>query len=144
MPRRETDPLTGFNFLIESGGVIRAGFSECTGLTSETDPVEYREGNEGLTARKLPGLVKYGNVTLKSGVAIPDQDLFNWRMSVMSGDILRLDISILVLDELREEQVRYNLTAAWPAKWMGPELKANANEIAVETLELAHEGVTAA
>jgi len=141
MPRRETDPLTGFNFLIESGGVIRAGFSECTGLTSETDPIEYREGNEDITPRKLPGLKKFGNVTLKSGVAIPDQDLFSWRQSVMNGDIQRLDISILVLDELRDEQVRYNLAAAWPAKWMGPELKASASEIAVETIEISHEGV---
>jgi phage tail-like protein len=141
MARRENDPLGSFNFLVESSGILRAGFSECTGLGTETDPIEYREGNEDITVRKLPGLKKFGNVTLKRGVAI-GQDFFEWRKSVMDGNIERKDISIILLDEQRNEQVRYNLANAWPGKWAGPELKAGANEIAIETLEILHEGVS--
>jgi phage tail-like protein len=140
MSRRENDPFAGFNFLIESGGLLRAGFSECTGLNQETDPIEYREGNEDITVRKLPGLKKYSNITLKRGVAV-GQDFLEWRKTVESGDIDRREISIILLDEQRNEQVRYNLSNAWPSKWTGPELKAGANEIAVESMELCVEGV---
>jgi len=141
MPRRENDPFGAFNFLIESGGLLRAGFSECTGLNTETDPIEYREGQDDITVRKLPGMKKFANVTLKRGVAA-SQDFLEWRKSVEDGNIDRRNISIILLDEQRNEQVRYNLADAWPCKWVAPELKASANEIAVETLELCHEGVT--
>ena len=143
MPRRENDPFAGFNFLVESGGLLRAGFSECTGLSSETDHIDYREGPEDITVRKLPGLRKQGNVTFKRGVAM-GQDFFTWRKAVLDGTIDRRDISIILMDEKRTERVRYNLTAAWPVKWTGPEFKASANEIAVESLEVCHEGVTVA
>jgi len=141
MPRRETDPFASYNFLVESGGVLKAAFSECTGLGSETDPIDYREGGDDITVRKLPGLKKFGNVTLKRGVTV-GQDFFEWRKSVTDGDIDRKDISIILMDEKRNEQVRYNLTAAWPVKWTGPEFKAAANEVAVESLEIVHEGVS--
>ncbi len=142
MPRRPEDPLGGFNFLLESGGLLRAGFSEVTGLNSETDVIDYRTGADDITNRKLPGLKKFGMVTLKSGVvASPDQDLRAWRASVENGDIQRIDISIILLDEQRVERVRYNLRNAWPAKWVGPDLKAGASEIAIEQLEICHEGV---
>jgi phage tail-like protein len=142
MARRDNDPLGSFNFLVESGGVLRAGFSECTGVGTETDPIEYREGKDDITVRKLPGLKKFGNVTLKRGVAVGEQDFFEWRKSVTDGNIDRRDISIILQDEKRTEQVRYNLANAWPLKWTGPEFKASANEIAIETLEIAHEGVS--
>jgi phage tail-like protein len=143
MARRPDDPLAGFNFLLESGGVLRAGFSEITGLNSESDVVEYRTGADDFTNRKLPGMKKFGNVTLKRGVAASaDQDLIAWRNSVLVGDVKRLDVSILLLDEQRNEQVRYNLRAAWPSKWVGPDLKGGASEIAIEQLEIAHEGVS--
>ena len=141
MPRRDTDPFGSFNFLIESGGVLQAGFSECTGLSTETDVIEYREGNEDITVRKLPGLKKFGNVTLKRGVAA-GQEILEGRKNVADGIIDRQEVSIILQDEGRTEQVRWNLANAWPAKWTGPELKANANEVAVETLEICHEGLT--
>jgi phage tail-like protein len=143
MPRRPEDPLAGFNFLLESGGVLRAGFSEITGLNSETDVIEYRNGNEDMTNRKIPGMKKFGNITLKSGLAAsPDQDLLTWRHAVEVGDIQRLDVSIVIMDEQRTEQVRYNLRNAWPSKWVGPDLKGGASEMAIEQLEIAHEGVS--
>ena len=137
-----TNRRKGFNFLVESGGLLTAGFNECTGLNQETDPIEYRNGNEDITVRKLPGLKKYGNITLKRGVIADVQDFLDWRKTVEDGDIDRREISILLLDEKRQEKVRYNLTNAWPCKWTGPELKAGANEIAVEAVELCVEGVT--
>lgn len=143
MPRRVEDPLGGFNFLLESGGLLRAGFSEITGLNSESDVIDYRNGNDDITNRRLAGLKKFGAVTLKSGVAAsPDQDFLEWRRSVETGDIQRTDVSIILLDEQRQEQVRYNLRNAWPSKWMGPDLKAGASEMAIEQLEIQHEGLS--
>ncbi|HET9193101.1 MAG TPA: phage tail protein [Vicinamibacterales bacterium] len=146
MAHRATDPFASYNFLVESAGLIQAGFSECTGLNSETNIVEYREGADDSTVRKLTGLAKFGNVTLKRGVAVGTQ-MFEWRRMVTepSDDAPReprRNISILLLDEKRAEQVRYNLKNAWPSKWTGPDFKAAANEIAIEQLEICHEGVT--
>lgn len=142
MPRRATDPYASFNFLLEIDGIAKAGFSEVTGLNAETNVIEYREGGDATnTMRKLPGLEKYGNVTLKRGVSA-DPELFKWHKAVMDGDIVRDEaMSIVLLNEKREESVRWNLRQAWPAKWVGPDLKAGANEIAIESLKLAHEGV---
>lgn len=141
MPRRPTDPFASFNFLLEIDGIAQAGFSEVTGLNAESNVIEYREGNEGITMRKLPGLEKYGNVTLKRGVT-QSPELLAWHKNVIDGDIVRDEVmSIVLLDEKRQEVVRWNLRNAWPVKWMGPDLKAGANEIAIESLELAHEGV---
>jgi phage tail-like protein len=141
MPRRLNDPFVNFNFLVETGNILAAGFSEITGMNAEVQAVEYREGRDpNSNTRKLPGLSKYGNITLKKGVVI-DQDFFRWFKSGVDGDIIRLDISILLLDEQRTERVRYNLTNAWPVKFMAPDLKAAANEIAVQSLEIAHEGL---
>jgi phage tail-like protein len=142
MPRRATDPYASFNFLLEIDGIAKAGFSEVTGLNAESNVIEYREGGDATnTMRKLPGLEKYGNVTLKRGVSA-DPELFKWHKTVMDGDIVRDEaMSIVLLNEKREESVRWNLRQAWPAKWVGPDLKAGANEIAIESLELAHEGV---
>jgi phage tail-like protein len=141
MPTRINDPFTNFNFLVETGGVLAAGFSEVTGMNAEIQAVEYREGKDpNSNTRKLPGLAKYGNVTLKRGVVI-DQDFFKWFKTGVDGAVLRLDISILLLDEQRQEKVRFNLNGAWPVKFMAPDLKAAANEVAVNSLELAHEGL---
>jgi len=143
MARRTDDPLAGFNFLLESGGLVRAGFSEITGLNSETDVIEYRTGADDMTNRKIPGMKKFGNITLKSGLAAsPDQDLLLWRQSVENGDVKRVDVSIIIQDEQKKEQVRYNLRNAWPSKWVGPDLKGGASEMAIEQLEIAHEGVS--
>jgi phage tail-like protein len=148
MARRDNnpfDPFAAFNFVVEIEGITAAGFSECTGLDSETDVIEYREGNEDITLRKLPGLKKQSNVSLKRGFST-NSELFDWRKTVMSGVIERKNVSIILYDERGVtgggERVRWNLQHAWPSKWTGPELKANANEIAIETLEFCHEGIT--
>jgi phage tail-like protein len=141
MARRPADPFASQNFLLEIQGITKAGFSECTGLNAETNVIEYREGADDIYPRKLPGLSKFGNVTLKTGLTT-DTSLFDWHKDVMDGNITRQNVSIIVLDESRTEQVRYNLQYAWPSKYTAPDLKANANEIAIEAIEIAHEGVT--
>ena len=142
MPRRANDPFASFNFMLEIDGITQAGFSECTGLNAEANVIDYREGSgESLNTRKLPGLLKYGNVTLKRGVTL-NPELFKWFKNVQDGDILRdKTMSIVLLNEKRTEVVRYNLSNAWPCKFMGGDFKANANEITIETVEICHEGM---
>lgn len=140
MARRATDPFASFNFKLEVEGITVAGFSEVTGLNQESNVIDYREGQEPITPRKLPGLNKFGNITLKRGIS-PDLSVYNWRKTVTDGDIERRNASIVLHNEKHEEVVRWNLVNAWPSKYVGPDLKANANEVAIETVELTHEGV---
>ena len=140
MPRRAIDPFGSFNFKLEIEGITVAGFSEVTGLNQESNVIDYREGQEPITPRKLPGLNKFGNITLKRGIS-PDLSVYNWRKTVTDGDIERRNASIVLHNEKHEEVVRWNLVNAWPSKYVGPDLKANANEVAIESIELTHEGV---
>jgi phage tail-like protein len=140
MARRATDPFASFNFKLEIEGITVAGFSEVTGVNQESNVIDYREGQEPITPRKLPGLNKFGNITLKRGIS-PDLSVYNWRKTVTDGDIERRNASIVLHNEKHEEVVRWNLVNAWVSKYVGPDLKANANEVAIETVELTHEGV---
>ena len=142
MPGKRNDPLGQFNFLIEIDGVVKGGFSEASGLTTDTNVVEYREGQEqSLTTRKLPGLMKYNNIVLKRGWT-PDRSLWEWRRKVIEGKTQRASGAIVLLDEARNEALRWNFTEGWPSKWEGPALNAKTSEVAIETLEIAHEGLT--
>lgn len=134
------DPFHGFNFRVEVDGITRAGFREASGLDSSQDPVEYREGVDKLTARKLPGLNKYSNISLKWGVT-DDAELWAWRKKTMDGTVERKNGSIVLLDDAGAEKVRWNFLEGWPTKWTGPSFNATSNEVAIETLEIAHEGV---
>jgi len=134
------DPYRAYNFLVEIDGITRAGFRECSGLDSSLAPIEYREGNEGLTVRKLPGLVKYSNITLKWGMT-DDAQLWKWHEKAASGKIERKNFSIVLLDDTREEKARWNFREAWPTKWTGPSFNATGTDVAIETLEIVHEGV---
>jgi phage tail-like protein len=138
------DPYRGFNFKVELGGTIKGGFREASGLDSAQDPVEYREGaDKVLTARKLPGLNKYSNISLKRGVT-DDAGLWDWRKKAMDGKVERIDGSIVLMDDTGEEKARWNFVAGWPTKWTGPSFNATSNEVAIETLEIAHEGISKA
>jgi len=139
------DPYRGYNFLVEIDGITRAGFRECSGLDSTQDPIEYREGNEGLTARKLPGLNKYSNISLKWGIT-DDAELWDWRQQVMDGNIAgaRKNGSIVLMDDTGEEKVRWNFREGWPTKWTGPSLNATGSDIGIETLDIVHEGLVKA
>ena len=137
------DPYRSYRFLVEIEGITRAGFRECSGLDSTQDAIEYREGNEGPTTRKLPGLVKYSHLSLKWGIT-DDAELWAWRQKVVDGRIERRNGSIILLDDTGAEKIRWNFRDAWPTKWTGPSLTAEGNDVAIETLELAHEGLVRA
>ena len=135
MVQRAT-PYGNFNFQVQFEG-IEAGFSEVSGLGSETEIIEYRNGNSPVFSTiKLPGLTKYGNVTLKRGLT-GNLDLWEWRKAIIAGQPDRRDGRILLLDEAGTVVVTWKLFSCWPAKLMGPDLAASGNEIAIEVLELA-------
>jgi phage tail-like protein len=133
------DPYHGTNFLVEIDGVVKAAFSEATGLVSETEVIEYRTGAD-LTTRKLPGRTSFANIVLHRGVT-QDLELWNWRKSVVDGAVQRRNGVIVLLDDQRQPVLRYSFVNGWPCRWEGPDLDASANDIAIETLEIAHEGL---
>jgi phage tail-like protein len=134
------DPYSALNFFVEIDGITVAGFSECSGLSTETDVIEYREGGEPTRPRKLPGLTRYAPIVLKRGIT-KNRDLWKWRKTVIDGRVSRRSVSIILLDEERKEVARWNVVNAWPSKWEGPHLNAKTSEVALETLELVHEGL---
>jgi phage tail-like protein len=135
------DPAPAFNFTVEIDGIAVAGFAECAGLSSETDVIEYREGNERtLGVRKLPGLTRYGPVTLRRGITT-SRDLWDLRQSVIDGQLSRRSVVITLLSESGEPVLRWMLREAWIAKWEGPHLRARSSEVAIESIELVHEGI---
>lgn len=137
------DPYRAHNFLVEIDGITRAGFRECSGLDIAQNPIDYREGTDRLTIRKLPGLVTYTNITLRWGSS-DDVELRQWRQKAAAGTVERKNGSIVLLDEAGNEKLRWNFTDGWPARWTGPTLNATAAEVAIETLEIAHEGLVEA
>ena len=138
-PAQRNDPYKAFNFLVEIDGVARAAFSEVSGLESESAVIEYRTGSEYLT-RKLPGLTRFANIVLRHGIT-QDRELWDWRQNIVDGNPDRRNGMIKLLDDQRNEVVRWNFRNGWPCKWEGPALNAKANEVAIETLEIAHEGL---
>lgn len=141
MPVARDDPYGRFNFLVEIDGIARAGFSEVEGLAGEIDVVAYREGADKTSSfRLLPGLVRYPRVVLRRGFG-GDASLFAWWQAVRDGAPDRRAVAVVLLDELRQPVARWRLRRAWPAKWEGPALSAKTSEVAIETLELVHEGI---
>jgi phage tail-like protein len=139
---QRVDPFRNFNFLVEIEGIAQASFTECTGLSSTTEVIEHREGGDNTTVRKLQGKTAYGNVTLKYGVTA-SPELWAWRQRIVDGTVDRRNISLVVLDLDRTTEVaRWNIVRAWPTKWEGPSFNAKGNDVAIDTLELAHEGLT--
>ena len=141
-PGNRIDPYSNFNFLVEIDGITRAAFQEASGFDSSIDITEHREGGENTTTRKLPGLTKYTNITLKRGVT-DDTELYDWHRQWVKGDpaARRKNGSIVLLDRQGSEKVRWNFFNAWPSKWTGPSFNAEGNDVAIETFELAHEGI---
>ena len=135
---KRVDPYRGARFLVEIDGITQAGFQEVSGLDVTVDPVEYREGSDPAHTRKLPGLTKYGNVTLKRGLTDSDE-LWKWHQTVVEGNPERRNGSIILLDDKGAERLRWNFFNAWPSKWTGPAFNATTAAIAIETLELTQE-----
>lgn len=136
------DPFGGYNFRVEIDGLTAASFKECSGLDSTTSSGGYREGTDGtLAQRQLPGLLSFSSISLKRGVT-NDHTLWDWRNQVASGNLQRRDLSIVLLDDKGEDKIRWNISNAWPTKWSGPSFDATSDALAIESLELVHEGLS--
>jgi phage tail-like protein len=134
------DPYRNFRFVVDIDG-NRAGFTSVSGLAAEAEVIEYREGWDGLTStRKLPGRVKYPNVTLRRGVTT-DRFLWDWWKMILAGTVERRNVGIILLDDDRNEVLRWSLNEAWIVKIEVSDLDAEGNEVAIESIELAHEGL---
>lgn len=139
-------PLPKFHFMVEWGG-NRIGFTEISGLAFETQVIAYREGSSPVYSKsKQPGLTKFSNITLKRGVFLGDFDLYKlWRKTMLfqeGKEKFRQDISIKLLDEEHQPVITWQVNKAWPCKIMYADLKADANEIIIESMELVHEGLS--
>jgi phage tail-like protein len=136
------DPFRAFNFQLEIDGIPIGGFSECSGLTANVDAVDYREGTDKQpNVRKLMGPPKFTNITCKRGIT-KDKSLWEWYGNIFNGVADRRNVTIILMDETREPVVRWHAENAWVTKIDGPSFKAGANEIAIESVELVHEGLT--
>ncbi|HMJ94111.1 MAG TPA: phage tail protein [Allosphingosinicella sp.] len=138
------DPLRNFRYRLEIDGIVQAGFSEVAIGDASNDPIEYREGNELTTVRKLKGLNKYGNITLKWGLT-DSIELANWHRMVVDDatqlSAARKTVVIRIQDDSGADKAAYEITRAWPTKYNPTDLNGKGNEVAIESLELANEGI---
>ena len=138
----EEYPIPKFHFSVDWGG-IRIGFTEVSGLDRQIDVIEYREGNSPEYHKiKMPGMQKFSNITLKRGSFKGDNQYYEWLNTVQLNKIERRDLIITLLNENHEPVITWTIKKAWPIKVQSTDLKADGNEVAIETLELAHEGMT--
>lgn len=136
-----TYPLPKFHFLVQWGGK-RIGFSEVTGLDIQIEPIEYREGSSPQYSKiKMPGLQKFSNITLKRGTVTNDKEFYTWIKTVSLNTIERRDLTISLLNESHEPVLSWKIMNAFPIKVQASDLKADGNEVAIETIEIAHEGL---
>ena len=136
--RWEFDHIGNYNFMVEIEGVTSGSFSEVSGLESETDIINFYDGNARL--RKRPGPTKYTNIIFKRGFT-NSEELWNWRKSVVDGTVNRKSGSIIILDESKQEIMRYNFFEAWPCRWKSAVLDASDNGLIVEELEISVEKI---
>jgi phage tail-like protein len=137
---QRVDPYSNFRFKVVLDKIIQAGFAECSGFGSNIEVIEYREGGESATVRKLPGKASYPDITLKWGLA-DSTELYEWHRSALDGNVQRKNGSIVLFDDRGEEKVRWNFFNAWPSKYDGPDFNAKGTDIAIDTLTLSCERV---
>lgn len=136
-------PYRNARYLLEFDDLVKAGFSSCSLPENSTEPVEYREGNDRPTMRKLWGLNDYGALSLESGATEDSLELYEWRAQVEQGNVdeARQDIAVIVLDEEGNPGLRWEFRNAWPSNYDAPDLDAEGGEVAIESLEVQHEGM---
>jgi phage tail-like protein len=135
-------PLVKFHFQVEWSGT-KIGFTEVSGLDVETEVVEYRDGASPEYSKiKMPGMQKFSNITLKRGTFATDNEFYNWWNTVKLNTIERRDITISLLNEEHEPVITWKVKNAWPSKVQSTDLKADGNEVAIESMEIVHEGLT--
>ena len=137
----QEDPVISAWFGVEFQGKVKGAFRECTGMGSENEVVESKQSNGQFILKKLPGNMKYNNITLKGGIT-SSMELWKWRKLVELGKIedARVNGSIIMYSHDGKEVARWNLINAWPSKLTGPAPNASNNEVGIEELEIVHEG----
>lgn len=137
-------PMPKFRFEVDLGSeLMGVDFQEISGLDVENQVIEYRKSNSPVfSMEKMPGLVKYGNVTMKRGVFANDLIFWNWHTEITMNTIKRRTVVIKLLDENGNVTMEWTLNNAWPTKIIGTDLKADANEVAIEAIEIAYETMT--
>ena len=141
MPSARKDPYLGFNFRVEIDNIAAAAFREAELPEGRIEAIAYRDGTDRTSAaRLLPGRVHFGPLILRRGFA-GDASLFQWWREVAQGTVDRRDVAVILMDQAGQDVARWVLRNAWPSKYSAPSLNALGNEVAIETLELAHEGI---
>ena len=135
--RRQHDHIGQFNFAVEINGITQGAFRNVEGLDSETEVIEYQDGDD-MILRKRPGRTKYSNIVLKRGY-VSSTELWDWRVEVMNGKVNRQDGSIILRNDSNDEIMRYNFFEAWPCKWKGFSLDGKGTDVAVEEIEFVVE-----
>jgi phage tail-like protein len=135
------DPFGQYNFLVDIDNITRAGFTECSGLDAQLQPIDYREGADTKqNVRKLRGMVTYTDITLRRGYT-QDKSLWTWYQDILNGNMARRTLEIALLNEARAEVLRWRISEAWIGTWKGPALNASTNEVAIEEVAICHEGL---
>ncbi len=135
-------PLPKFHFQVKWGD-NEIAFQEVSGLDSEAQIIEYRSGNSvNFTATKMPGLKKFGNVTMKKGIFKGDTSFWDWLNQIKMNVIARIAVTIILLDEEHKPAMTWKLENAWPTKITETDFKSDGNEVAIESIEIAHEGLS--
>jgi phage tail-like protein len=135
------DPYRSYNFELQIDSIASGAFSEASGLTADGDAVDYREGTDlPSNVRKLVGLRKYSNITLKRGYT-QDHSLWDWYMNIVNGQPDRRNVTIVLMNEARQAVLRWHAENVWINKIEAPSFKASGNEVAIESVELVHEGL---
>lgn len=137
----EAYPYKNQRFKIEIGGTQVAGFSEVSGFDATFDVIEYREGDASdNTPRKQPGLVKYSNITFKRGV-VDGMEFYDWIKEIDEGKVERKTVTVNLCNDVDEVKASWQILNAWPCKYTGPDLNGLGSEVAMESIEFAHEGL---
>lgn len=135
-------PIPKFHFQIKWDSEVMS-FQEVSGLDTETQPIEYRHGDSPeFSTINMPGLKKFGNITMKKGVFKSDNKFWDWYSQIKMNTIKRVPITISLLDESGSPTMVWTLANAWPTKISGTDLKSDGNEVAIESIDIAHEGLT--
>jgi phage tail-like protein len=133
-------PMPKFRFEVDLGSDVKVSFQEISGMDKELQIIEYRHSNSQLFSTiKMPGLAKYGNVTMKRGIFVNDTKFWTWMSEVKMSTIKRRTILIKLLDENNKPTMKWQLLNAWPTKISATDLKSDGNEVAIDTIEIAHE-----
>lgn len=145
MEKDNTWPLPKFSFEVDfADHMANIAFQEVSGMDTESQVIEYRSSNSPVFSAKMPGTNKYGSVTMKRGVFVNDNSFWSWHQEIKMNTIIRRNVLIKLLDEKGDVVMKWSLRNAWPVKVTSTDLKSDGNEVAIDTIEVAHEGITIA